>query len=83
MIRSVWGKDDQMIQLVSNFDVLGHTVLFSMPWVFLNEALEFSYYFCLSLMLGLISNLEVIQVILTSVLLFSKVTPNSKDIVEH
>lgn len=31
MIRSVWGKDDQMIQLVSNFEVLGHTVLFSMP----------------------------------------------------
>ena len=30
MIRSVWGKDNQMIQLVINLEVLGHTVLFSM-----------------------------------------------------
>ena len=34
-------------------------------------------------MLGCMSNLEVIQVILTSLLLFSKITSNSKDIVEE
>lgn len=31
MIRSVWEKDNQMIQLVINFEVSGHTVLFNMP----------------------------------------------------